>query len=171
MLYEDTSVDVNSDKRFHVELHFSPGSYADFDNPTFNITTNTVNSNIKQPIITTTNMNQSVNSRRLSFKKLGLQTLPEPNSEINELSTSPPDSNKDSGTEYSGSLKDNYLSEKTKPRSFEDEHHQNRLQIIKGKFKQRDTYNHYNTFHGSGTSSKIVLNYNFLFLIVIICFI
>ena len=32
MLYEDTSVDENSDKRFHVELHFSPGSYAEFDN-------------------------------------------------------------------------------------------------------------------------------------------
>ena len=31
MLYEDPSVDADSDKRFHVELHFSPGSYADFD--------------------------------------------------------------------------------------------------------------------------------------------
>ena len=43
MLYEDTSVDVDSDKRFHVELHFSPGAYADFDAPTDLIKTNLLN--------------------------------------------------------------------------------------------------------------------------------
>jgi hypothetical protein len=42
-----------------------------------------------------------------------------------------------------------------KPRSFEDEHHQNRISAIKGKMKMADPYyyNHYNTFHGSGASS------------------
>ena len=27
MLYEDSSEEENSEKRFHVELHFSPGAY------------------------------------------------------------------------------------------------------------------------------------------------
>jgi hypothetical protein len=33
MLYEDPSEDEDSDKRFHVELHFSPGAYGCFDVP------------------------------------------------------------------------------------------------------------------------------------------
>ena len=44
MLYEDTSVDDNSDKRFHVELHFSPGSYAEFDVPKYLVIPNKTNS-------------------------------------------------------------------------------------------------------------------------------
>jgi hypothetical protein len=35
MLYEDPNVEANSDKRFHIELHFSPGAYADFDVPQY----------------------------------------------------------------------------------------------------------------------------------------
>ena len=35
MLYEDPNVEASSDKRFHIELHFSPGSYADFDVPQY----------------------------------------------------------------------------------------------------------------------------------------
>ncbi len=35
MLYEDPNVEANSDKRFHVELHFSSGAYADFDAPAY----------------------------------------------------------------------------------------------------------------------------------------
>lgn len=31
MLYEDPNEKENSDKRFHVELHFSPGAYGYFD--------------------------------------------------------------------------------------------------------------------------------------------
>ncbi len=31
MLYEDSSEEENSEKRFHVELHFSPGAYGCFD--------------------------------------------------------------------------------------------------------------------------------------------
>jgi hypothetical protein len=46
MLYEDTSVDENSDKRFHVELHFSPGSYAEFDNQNEKLTVNKTNENL-----------------------------------------------------------------------------------------------------------------------------
>ena len=46
MLYEDTSVDENSDKRFHVELHFSPGSYAEFDNQNEKVTVNKTNENL-----------------------------------------------------------------------------------------------------------------------------
>ena len=45
MLYEDTSVDVNSDKRFHVELHFSPGAYADFDIPKIRVNDGFLNNN------------------------------------------------------------------------------------------------------------------------------
>ena len=33
MLYEDPNEEENSDKRFHVELHFSPGAYGYFDAP------------------------------------------------------------------------------------------------------------------------------------------
>ncbi|CAF5118829.1 unnamed protein product, partial [Rotaria sp. Silwood1] len=33
MLYEDSSEEENSEKRFHVELHFSPGAYGCFDVP------------------------------------------------------------------------------------------------------------------------------------------
>jgi hypothetical protein len=33
MLYEDSSEEEDSDKRFHVELHFSPGAYGCFDVP------------------------------------------------------------------------------------------------------------------------------------------
>jgi inositol-hexakisphosphate/diphosphoinositol-pentakisphosphate 1-kinase len=31
MLYEDPSEEENSERRFHVELHFSPGAYGCFD--------------------------------------------------------------------------------------------------------------------------------------------
>jgi hypothetical protein len=31
MLYEDSSEEEDSEKRFHVELHFSPGAYGCFD--------------------------------------------------------------------------------------------------------------------------------------------
>lgn len=31
MLYEDPSEEENSEKRFHVELHFSPGAYGCYD--------------------------------------------------------------------------------------------------------------------------------------------
>lgn len=43
MLYEDPNVDVDSDKRFHVELHFSPGSYSDLDLPSQTIKTSLKN--------------------------------------------------------------------------------------------------------------------------------
>lgn len=33
MLYEDSSEEIDSEKRFHVELHFSPGAYGCFDVP------------------------------------------------------------------------------------------------------------------------------------------
>mgnify|MGYP002387148398 FL=1 len=33
MLYEDSSEKEDSEKRFHVELHFSPGAYGCFDVP------------------------------------------------------------------------------------------------------------------------------------------
>jgi hypothetical protein len=33
MLYEDSSEEEDSEKRFHVELHFSPGAYGCFDIP------------------------------------------------------------------------------------------------------------------------------------------
>ncbi len=33
MLYEDSSEEHDSEKRFHVELHFSPGAYGCFDVP------------------------------------------------------------------------------------------------------------------------------------------
>ena len=33
MLYEDSSEEMDSEKRFHVELHFSPGAYGCFDVP------------------------------------------------------------------------------------------------------------------------------------------
>lgn len=33
MLYEDSSEEENSERRFHVELHFSPGAYGCFDIP------------------------------------------------------------------------------------------------------------------------------------------
>jgi len=33
MLYEDSSEEENSERRFHVELHFSPGAYGCFDVP------------------------------------------------------------------------------------------------------------------------------------------
>lgn len=92
MLYEDTSVDVNSDKRFHVELHFSPGAYADFDSPTFK-PSETSNSAQKSTENNNSNSKSTPTStKRLSLKKLALQTLPEPNIDIIELSSSPPDS-------------------------------------------------------------------------------
>ena len=31
MLYEDSSEEENSERRFHVELHFSPGAYGYLD--------------------------------------------------------------------------------------------------------------------------------------------
>ncbi len=31
MLYEDSSEEEDSERRFHVELHFSPGAYGCFD--------------------------------------------------------------------------------------------------------------------------------------------
>jgi inositol hexakisphosphate/diphosphoinositol-pentakisphosphate kinase len=31
MLYEDSSEEEGSERRFHVELHFSPGAYGCFD--------------------------------------------------------------------------------------------------------------------------------------------
>ena len=48
----------------------------------------------------------------------------------------------------------NLKKKEPKPRSFEDEQHQSRMQILKGKSKTKEPYNHYNTFHGSGSLSK-----------------
>ncbi len=48
MLYEDPNVEPNSDKRFHVELHFSSGAYADFDAPAYLIKAQPVKMNSSQ---------------------------------------------------------------------------------------------------------------------------
>ncbi|CAF0824579.1 unnamed protein product [Brachionus calyciflorus] len=176
MLYEDPSVDADSDKRFHVELHFSPGSYADFDAPKY---LNKSNANmLNDDFVEETLYNSSGSEgfsphvgvspkrrgsqekrvennkksplsnlvKKYPLKMFGakeLQTLPEPNDLSSSLES-----------------KNNVVNPEPKPRSFEDEHHQNKIQAYKGKFKQKEPYNHYNTFHGS-TNNYLSINHIF----------
>ena len=111
MLYENTTVDIDSDKRFHVELHFSPGAYADFDAPAYlsksneeivndnsNLFYTTANGDSKEknsPVQSSSphNQNKLINyylnrnlAKKFSNKKITneLQTLPEPNINSND---------------------------------------------------------------------------------------
>jgi hypothetical protein len=111
MLYENTSVDVDSDKRFHVELHFSPGAFADFDAPAYlskpneeivsdnsSLLNTTASSDSKEkhsPVQSSSPHNQTklINyylnrniAKRFPNKKITneLQTLPEPNNNGND---------------------------------------------------------------------------------------
>jgi len=66
MLYEDPSIsDLNSEKRFHVEIHFSPGAYADFDAPKYLRKTPTLSKDdMKED--SNSRLNSSTGSRDLS---------------------------------------------------------------------------------------------------------
>lgn len=184
MLYEDTSVDIDSDKRFHIELHFSPGAFADFDAPAYLTKTNVSNEELSNGNSTpnslspNSNDNKDKNSQGSSptssvknkiinhylnkkspfsnltkrYQNKKLQTLPEPNdSVVAEISIT---TSEDTSTnDFCTSPKDNSLKDETKPRSFEDEQHQNRLHLLKGKARLKEPYNHYNTYHSGSLSN------------------
>ncbi len=173
MLYEDPSVeDADSENRFHVEIHFSPGSYTDLDQ-TQNPQNPSTQSNDellhissgseeicspkhtksdKQEKKTTTKTN-----KRYPIKlHKGLQTLHEPTESNNVSSmTESDDQSKETSNENIS------YNDTSKPRSFEDEHHQSRISILKGKLKTKNPYNHYNTFHGSSNQSYLSLSHIF----------
>lgn len=170
MLYEDPSVDADSDKRFHVELHFSPGSYGDFEaqkylNKACSVTDDSIEDFVynssgsegfspknagspkqhKQNHLVLNRCNEKRSPLSNLVKKFPLklfnkelQTLPEPGDTSISF-----ESNRDQS--------ESACQTEAKPRSFEDEIHQTRIQIYKGKSKTREPYNHYNTFHGSGS--------------------
>lgn len=183
MLYEDPSVDADSDKRFHVELHFSPGAYADFDVPKYLSKTNLtpdieassnedfmynssgsegfspqISTSPKQRLIIPHNssscscnkqdkrspLSNLVKKIPIKFFSKELQTLPEPSDTCGSF-------------EAKQEIKDISTQSESKPRSFEDEHHQTRIQIHKGRGKSKEGYNHYNTFHGSGSYNYLSL--------------
>jgi hypothetical protein len=96
-----------------------------------------------------------------------LQTLPEPCT-VNDLSSSfdvnRVESSDDNMTMPTAIDLSNVSLSESKPRSFEDEAHQHhrRMQLIKLKINTvRDLYNHYNTFHGSGTYNYLSLAHVF----------
>ena len=167
MLYEDPSIsDLNSEKRFHVEIHFSPGAYADFDAPKYLRKTPTLNKeDVKED--SNSRLNSSTGSNDLSVspkpappadKRSPLKSITKKfpikffNKELQTLHE-PPSTPDMSFSETS--VSEHSLNSETKPRSFEDEHHQNRIQAIRGKIKPKESpYNHYNTFHGSGTTAN-----------------
>lgn len=173
MLFEDPSVDTNSDKRFHVELHFSSGSFADFDNHGTNSSQSTSshsrqnqNEESAEDISHNSTENESLSPRSsahstkckstpsnsipksekkspfssltkrfpIKFFTKELQTLPEPGDISVSFEANPTSLNQ---------------ANDSKPRSFEDEQHQNKLNIYKAKNRTKDSYSHYNTFHGS----------------------
>lgn len=172
MLYEDPSIDdLNSEKRFHVEIHFSPGAYADFDAPKYLIKIPSVNkdeskedplnsssnSSSEFPVspkpksnTSTTNASDKRSPLRNITKKFPIKFFQ--NKELQTLHEPPMPSD----MAYSeSSISEHSLNNESKPRSFEDEHHQTRIQAIKGKIKPKESnYNHYNTFHGSGSSGS-----------------
>ena len=171
MLYEDPSVDADSEKRFHVEIHFSPGSYADFDAPKYllknpdskeeiNLSEDATNSSTSDIVSVSPKQRHSASRLdkrspvsnvtkkfpiRLYNKEL--QTLHEPTEQSSSLTY-----DRDSAGENNSQLAE------PKPRSFEDDQHRNRIHhVIKCRPKSKEAYNHYNTFHGSGAH-----NYNYL---------
>jgi hypothetical protein len=171
MLYEDPSIDdLNSEKRFHVEIHFSPGAYADFDAPKYLRKTPSINKEDSKEEIRS-RLNSSTGSNDLSVRSVSPKAAPidkkSPlknitkkfpikflNKELQTLHEPPSTPDISFSASADMSLMEHSLSNETKPRSFEDEHHQNRIQAIRGKMNTKDsTYNHYNTFHGSGSGS------------------
>ncbi len=183
-------MEADSDKRFHVELHFSPGAYADFDVPQYLIkneqqqqASRLSGSSNEDLIVKLNNLSSEVShhqnissqhkilnssrarekrspvksiGRKLPFRLFNsreLQTLPEP-STATDLSNS---FELQKNNESDESMQ-NAAESEAKPRSFEDEHHQRRMLIMKMKLNTaKELYNHYNTFHGSGTSNYLSL--------------
>ena len=151
MLYEDTSVDPESEKRFHIELHFSPGATDFLDEVNKAASSSTIpEESIAQPVEKTKKFAKFTISKE-KFQKVSTRSekktnvswmkkhfknffnskpLPENNAapvDIGQAEAEPDDEMNDS-----------------KPRSFEDKH---RL------FSSLEA-NHYNTFHGSATPSS-----------------
>ncbi len=162
MLYEDPSVDADSDKRFHVELHFSSGAYADFDAPKYlgpQTSSNKLESN--EEIMHTSSGSEDFSPQSNSSPKPLKYPIhqnerrKERRSPVSTLTKRVPIklSNEKNVHEMKVINEKSPIGE-SKPRSFEDEHHQNRLQLIKSQAKEHETYNYYNTFHGSGTLSS-----------------
>lgn len=171
MLYEDPSVDADSDKRFHVELHFSPGSYADFDPPKYlnkscssllnddsieEMNNSSESEKYSARAETISSPKQKICAEKRAEKKPNVVIKKHPLKSNTELETLPEPSTQSSS--YEGKALEGMIAE-LKPRSFEDEHHQ-KIQAFKTKFKLKEPYNHYNTFHGS-TNSYLSLNHIF----------
>jgi hypothetical protein len=185
MLYEDPSVEDADSNRFHIEIHFSPGSYTDLDQtqphqtppprpPSSNDELLHISSGSEETTakkycseeISSPKQNKSdkrekkvsaqTNKRYPIKLQKGLQTLHEP-SESNTTSSmiESDDQSKETSNENIS------YNDPSKPRSFEDEHHQSRISILKGKLKIKNPYNHYNTFHGSSNQSYLSLSHVF----------
>jgi hypothetical protein len=189
MLYEDPSIDdLNSEKRFHVEIHFSPGAYADFDAPKYSSmnhnstspttstkeTTNeeeeivgdlssSLGSNKSTNTISPTRSTGPIADKRSTpyggstlSKKLPIRIL---NKELHTLHEPPssPDSAASLSYPEISTSEHCSLANESKPRSFEEDNLQNRIKNIKGVYNVKPkeaTYNHYNTFHGSGSAAS-----------------
>jgi hypothetical protein len=145
MLYEDPSVDTTSDKRFHVELHFSSGAYADFDAPAYLIKTppenipdnnNDDHNSSGSGNLSSPNQSCSPNPKykiinnylnRVTDKRSTLSSLPRrfPNKLLpNQLQTLPEPIESNMPVDFSKMVNDevNTTLKDLKPRSFEDEH-------------------------------------------------
>ena len=157
MLYEDTSVDPDSEKRFHIELHFSPGVCDYFDEPNDTETNSaipdeqrikspekikkfakfTVSKEKLQKVPTKAEKKSNVSWMKKHFKSFfNSKPLPE-NSAPVEITRSQAE-NED---QFSDS----------KPRSFEDVDHRQFINVKEE--NSPESYHYYNTFHGSATPS------------------
>lgn len=178
MLYEDPNVEPESDKRFHVELHFSPGAYADFDVPQYLAKHNSSrNSTASQEDVSLRNSSVDNSASELSNQQASTRPQHIPHKVLRKERPSPFKliTKKLAGFKYCKDLKalpepgeslgislesgkldeaEDQLNEESKPRSFEDQHHQQRLLNFKSNF-QKESYNHYNTFHGSVASNYL----------------
>jgi hypothetical protein len=154
MLYEDTSVDPQSDKRFHIELHFSPGAYDCLDEQNKPQSKNQDESPrvVKIPVKTTSltrddnipkpkqTQNTLTSLKRFFKVDTDSNTIPE-NSMPVEISNT---KNNQKNTVNTINV--------SKPRSYEEESYQQRVDPKKGiKHLNLEPYYPYNTFHGSGS--------------------
>jgi inositol hexakisphosphate/diphosphoinositol-pentakisphosphate kinase len=74
MLYEDTSVDPESDKRFHIELHFSPGACDCLDEPSVNRVKTNISNQPFEPLETLNN-NLGLEAMNKFFHSIILQSF------------------------------------------------------------------------------------------------
>jgi hypothetical protein len=157
MLYEDTSVDPDSEKRFHIELHFSPGAcdYFDESNDAEKNSTIPEEQPQKPP-------EKTKKFAKFTVSKEKLQKMPASRAEkksnvswmkkhFKSFFNSKPLPENSTPIEITRTQAEDDQFSDSKPRSFEDVDHRQFIKVEEG--NSPESYHYYNTFHGSATPS------------------